>query len=339
MSRAGSPLLRDQRRPQAGEAAADDREVARELARDRGARLGGAVVVQPVRPRHGAGEEVVVTPGFHESTERTPPATCARLRSGEREAGRAPAVIATPLVAPADVEPDAQFVRRGQRAVHPADGSFSRGETGSGIGLVHCALETPDSVGFRSAIGRPLPSWLVSIETHADLEGLRRVGRVVALTLEETRRSVEPGSDHGGARCRGLRRARCPRRPPGAELRLRLPRRICISVGDEVVHGIPSSRQLVRGDVVKLDVTAELGGYMADAAITVLVPPCPALAERLAQTAGPALANGIAATRAGRSVNAIGRAVGRAVDRSGFAACDRPRATVSAARSTSRRPS
>jgi methionyl aminopeptidase len=94
------------------------------------------------------------------------------------------------------------------------------------------------------------------------------------------------------------------------------PGAICISVGDEVVHGVPSSRQLLCGDVVKLDVTAELGGYMADAAVTVVVPPCAELAERLAHTAGVALASGIAAARSGRSVNAIGRAVGRAVDRS-----------------------
>ena len=74
----------------------------------------------------------------------------------------------------------------------------------------------------------------------------------------------------------------------------------------------------MRGDVVKLDVTAELGGYMADAAITVLVPPCAPIAERLAHTAGAALASGIAAARAGRPVNAIGRAVGRAVGGAGF---------------------
>src|SRR6185437_15144134 len=47
----------------------------------------------------------------------------------------------------------------------------------------------------------------------------------------------------------------------------------CISVNDEAVHGIPGSRRIAAGDLVKLDVTAELRGYMADAAVTVPVPP------------------------------------------------------------------
>ena len=135
----------------------------------------------------------------------------------------------------------------------------------------------------------------VSIETHADLEGLRRVGRVVALTLEETRRSVEPGVTTAelDAVAAGVLARHGARSAP--DLVYGFPGAICISVGDEVVHGIPSSRRLVRGDVVKLDVTAELDGYMADAAITVLVAALRGRAERLARTAGTALASGIAA--------------------------------------------
>ena len=158
----------------------------------------------------------------------------------------------------------------------------------------------------------------VSIESHADLEGLRRVGRVVALTLEETQRCVEPGvttAELDGVAASVLARHGARSAP---NLVYGFPGAICISVGDEAVHGIPGARQLVPGDVVKLDVTAELGGYMADAAITVLVPPCARLAERLACTAEVALADGIAAARAGRPVNAIGRAVGRAVGSAGF---------------------
>ena len=58
---------------------------------------------------------------------------------------------------------------------------------------------------------------------------------------------------------------------------------------------------------------------MADAAVTVVVPPSAPMAERLVQTAETALADGIAAARAGRPPNAIGRAVGRSVERAGFA--------------------
>ena len=158
----------------------------------------------------------------------------------------------------------------------------------------------------------------VSIESDADLEGLQRVGRVVALTLAETRRSVEPGistAELDAVAATVLERHGARSAPA---LVYDFPGAICISVNDETVHGVPGARRLAAGDVVTLDVTAELGGYMADAAVTVLVPPRAPLAERLVQTAEVALSHGIAAARAGRPLNAIGRAVGRAVDNAGF---------------------
>jgi methionyl aminopeptidase len=158
----------------------------------------------------------------------------------------------------------------------------------------------------------------VSIETDADLEELRRVGRVVALTLAETRCAVEPGvstTELDAVASAALERHGARSAPA---LVYGFPGAICISVNDETVHGVPGPRRLAPGDVVTLDVTAELGGYMADAAVTVVVPPRSPLAERLVQTAETALSDGIAAARAGRPINAIGRAVGRAVDSAGF---------------------
>jgi methionyl aminopeptidase len=158
----------------------------------------------------------------------------------------------------------------------------------------------------------------MSIESQADLEGLRRAGRVVALTLAETRRAVEPGITTAelDAVAAGVLERHGARSAP--QLVYGFPGAICISVGSEVVHGVPGERRLLAGDVVKLDVTAELDGYMADAAITVLVPPVAPLGEQLAAGAETALTHGIAAARAGRPVNVIGRAVGRAVERAGF---------------------
>jgi methionyl aminopeptidase len=158
----------------------------------------------------------------------------------------------------------------------------------------------------------------VSIESDADLEGLRRVGRVVALTLAETRRAVEPGvstAELDDVAAAVLARHGAQSAPA---LVYDFPGAICICVNDEAVHGIPGARRLAAGDLVTLDVTAELGGYMADAAVTLLVPPGTPAAERLAGTAESALAHGISAARAGRPLNAIGRAVGRAVESAGF---------------------
>jgi methionyl aminopeptidase len=158
----------------------------------------------------------------------------------------------------------------------------------------------------------------VSIESEADLEGLRRVGRVVAHAIAETRLAVEPGistAELDGVAAAVLERHGARSAPA---LVYGFPGAICISVNDEAVHGVPGSRRLSAGDIVTIDVTAELDGYMADAAVTVPVGPGSPLAARLVRTAELALAQGIAAAQAGRPVNAIGRTVARVVGDAGF---------------------
>jgi methionyl aminopeptidase len=89
-------------------------------------------------------------------------------------------------------------------------------------------------------------------------------------------------------------------------------------VNDEAVHGIPGSRRIAPGDLVKLDVTAELRGYMADAAVTVPVPPVAPEDAELCAAAEAGLVAGIAAARAGSTTGAVGAAVEAEVERRGF---------------------
>lgn len=93
---------------------------------------------------------------------------------------------------------------------------------------------------------------------------------------------------------------------------------VCISVNDEVVHGIPDGRLLQPGDLVKLDLTAEKDGYHTDSAITVQVPPNSAAASNLSRCAERAFRQSLSAARAGNSVREIGRAVEREVRRRGY---------------------
>jgi len=96
------------------------------------------------------------------------------------------------------------------------------------------------------------------------------------------------------------------------------PGTVLISVNDEVVHGIPGSRRLQSGDLVKLDVTVEKDGYVADAARTVIVGPGSAVAEQLRLCAASALRAALHVARAGTLVNEIGRAVTKEVRRHRF---------------------
>ena len=98
----------------------------------------------------------------------------------------------------------------------------------------------------------------------------------------------------------------------------RFPGAVCISINDEIVHGVPGARVVMPGDLVKLDLTAEKDGYMADAAVTVAVPPASDLATRLAQCAQRAFERAMRVAQARKRVCDIGAAVETEVRRSGF---------------------
>lgn len=158
----------------------------------------------------------------------------------------------------------------------------------------------------------------MSIESAWELEALKRVGRVVRLALDEMLKAVRPGITTGELDEIGGRVLRENGARSAPKLVYGFPRDICISVNDEAVHGIPGERELQPGDVLKLDVTAEKGGFMADAAVTVVVDPVTEEKRRLVAAARAALGKGLDAARPGRRVNEIGRAVENEVRRHGF---------------------
>lgn len=158
----------------------------------------------------------------------------------------------------------------------------------------------------------------MTISNERDRQGMERAGQVVAETLRVLRAAAEPGITPADLdRLAGEVFARhgarsAPRLTYGA------PVNVFISVNDDVVHGLPTQRPLQPGDVVSLDVTPTLDGYVADAAVTLVVPPASPLALRLIECAEAAFAAAMRVARAGRPVNVIGRAVEQEVARRGF---------------------
>jgi len=101
----------------------------------------------------------------------------------------------------------------------------------------------------------------MTINTDADFEGMRAAGRVVSDTLRAMRDSVRVGISTGELdRIAADVFARAGARS-APRLDYSFPGHTCISINDEAVHGIPGPRRLRDGDLVKLDVTAELRGY------------------------------------------------------------------------------
>ncbi len=158
----------------------------------------------------------------------------------------------------------------------------------------------------------------MSIETEEDWLGLRQVGRIVRITLDALEKETRPGVSTGELDrvAAGLFADLGARSAPA--FTYGFPGTVLISVNDEIVHGIPGERVVQEGDVVKLDVTAEKNGYIADAARTVVVGEAPEIAHRLARCARMAFARASAVARAGTPVREIGRTVSRFVQEEGF---------------------
>ncbi len=157
----------------------------------------------------------------------------------------------------------------------------------------------------------------MTISTEADLAAMQRVGRLVARTLAHMKALVRPGITTGALDDAGARFARAEGARSAPQLTYDFPGFTCISVNEEIVHGVPGPRVLAAGDVVKLDVTLELDGYMADSAITVLVPPVRPEVQRLQRAARIAFNRALDAARVGRRVRDVGAAVEAAARREG----------------------
>jgi methionyl aminopeptidase len=161
----------------------------------------------------------------------------------------------------------------------------------------------------------------MSIDTPEELEHLRAAGRVVSDAIRAMRAAVVPGVSTGELDRIGARVFRRAGARSGPQLDYGFPGVNCISVNDEAVHGIPGPRRLRAGDLVKLDVTAELDGFYADACVTVAVGDARPSLLGLIAAARHGLDGGLDAARAGVPVGRIGAAVEAAVTRRGHRVC------------------
>lgn len=153
---------------------------------------------------------------------------------------------------------------------------------------------------------------------------MSRGGRLLAQTLELLRSKVRPGistkeldklaeefiRSHAGATAafKGL---------------YGFPGSVCISINEEIVHGIPSAKRILKdGDIVSLDFGVKLDGYYTDSAITVPVGEIGAQDQRLLQVTKEALDAGVAAARVGNHIGDIGAAIAGVVRAAGFTTAD-----------------
>lgn len=158
----------------------------------------------------------------------------------------------------------------------------------------------------------------MTIETQDDVVALKRIGRIVSMVLRQMLDAAEPGMttrelDRLGEKLLADHGARS-----APKLTYGFPGSTCISINEEAAHGIPGDRVIRAGDVLNIDVSAELGGYFADTGGTAVVPPTTAQKTRLCHATRTALAEAMKSARAGQPIRGIGAAIERTAKAYGF---------------------
>lgn len=159
----------------------------------------------------------------------------------------------------------------------------------------------------------------MTIETEQDLERLKVIGKIVADTIKIMSENLEAGMttkelDYIAEKYLNSKGARS-----APKVTYNFPAYTCISINDEAAHGIPSSNKIIKaGDLVNIDVSAELDGYFADSGATFIVPPVTQEKKELCRATKQALFKAIDEVRAGLPLNVIGKAVEKHARKTGF---------------------
>jgi methionyl aminopeptidase len=159
---------------------------------------------------------------------------------------------------------------------------------------------------------------MIIVKSEHDIEAMRASGEVAAAVLEEVSAFIQPGvttreiDEYAASRIKahGAKSAFLGYR--------KYPCHVCLSVNDEVVHGLASDRRVQFGDIVSIDVGVVFHGFIGDTARTVPVGGCDVLSQKLIDVTERALYEGISAAIPGNRVNDISRAIQSYVESNGF---------------------
>ncbi len=156
------------------------------------------------------------------------------------------------------------------------------------------------------------------IQSERDMRGMLQVGKVVGLTLQHMLKATRPGITTAELDALGAEFLRREGARSAPIITYKFPGSTCISLNDEAAHGIPGRRVIEIGDLVNIDVSAELDGYYADTGASIPMTPVSPLKNKLCECAQTALHKGISVAQAGTPVNMIGKAMETVVKQYGF---------------------
>lgn len=159
----------------------------------------------------------------------------------------------------------------------------------------------------------------IHLKSQREVTIMREAGRIVAVTLLELEDQIRPGKTTADLDAVAERTARALGAVPAFKGYLGFPASLCASINDEIVHGIPSPRRLLKeGDIVSLDFGVHYQGFVGDAAITVGVGEIEASARKLLDVTRASLYAGIEHARSGGHLSDVSHAVQVHAEKHGF---------------------
>ncbi|WP_426227100.1 type I methionyl aminopeptidase [Pararhizobium sp. DWP3-4] len=150
----------------------------------------------------------------------------------------------------------------------------------------------------------------MTLNNDEDLERLKDIGRICANAIQIMATALEPGMTTAELDAIGRKVLEDAGARSAPELTYNFPGATCISVNEEVAHGIPGSRIIQAGDLVNIDVSAEKNGLFADTGASFAVPPVKPPVERLCRDGKRAMWVGLNEVKSGKPLAAIGNAIG-----------------------------
>ena len=158
----------------------------------------------------------------------------------------------------------------------------------------------------------------MTIDNDHELRQLRVIGRIVYETLMLMKKHLKAGITTQELDALGASNLSKYGARSAPILMYNFPGHTCISINDEAAHGIPSDRRVAPGDVVNIDVSAELNGYFGDTGATFTVPPVDPRIQYLCQVTKKSLNAAMQVARAGSKVRLIGQAIEKTAQKAGF---------------------
>jgi methionyl aminopeptidase len=156
------------------------------------------------------------------------------------------------------------------------------------------------------------------VDNENDIQHLKNIGHICAMTLQEMMKQAIPGMTTGELDNMGMQFLAKEGAQSAPMSMYQFPGATCISISPVIAHGIPGDHVLREGELINIDVSAELNGYFGDTGASMVIAKHVPEFEKIMEATRSALAKAVQVARAGKPINLIGRTIQQEAKRNGY---------------------